>query len=327
MRDFPVVDLSALNGTSVARTALTHQIDAVCCDIGFLAVTGHAVPDDILQDMQAVTRAFFDLPVEKKLEVKMPYAGYPYGYAPLQAEALAQSRGNQTPPDLKETFSIGPIHLPHGEIQSDEDAFRYAPTQWPREPEAFRMIWTRYFDALAELSRVVMRAFSLALELPEDFFEDKIDRHGSAVRALNYPPLLDAPLPGQFRAGAHSDYGSPTILLPEDGSSGLEIQTADGTWLKVPPVPGAFIVNIGDLMARWTNDRWVSTMHRVVGSAEGGSRRRQSIAFFHLPNWDAPIACLPSCVAEDEDPKYPPVVSGPYLTQKFRSTVKPSREV
>ena len=256
----------------------------------------------------------------------MPYAGYPYGYAPLQAEALALSRGNQTPPDLKETFSIGPIQLPQGAILRDEDAFRYAPTQWPREPEAFRLIWTRYFDALSELARLVMRAFALALELPEDFFEDKIDRHGSAVRALNYPPLREAPLPGQFRAGAHSDYGSLTILLPEEGSSGLEIQTANGTWLEVPPVPGAFIVNIGDLMARWTNDRWVSTMHRVVGSAEGGWRRRQSIAFFHLPNWDAPIACLPSCVADGEEPKYPPVVSGPYLMQKFRSTVKSSRE-
>ena len=326
MSDFPVVDVSVLNGVSAARTALARQIDAVCRDIGFLAVTGHAVPDGILRDMWAVTRAFFDLPVEEKLEVKMPYAGYPYGYAPLQAEALALSRGNQTPPDLKETFSIGPIHLPQGEIHSDEDAFHYAPTQWPGEPEAFRAIWIRYFDALSEWARVVMKAFALALELPEHFFEGKIDRHGSAVRALNYPPLREAPLPGQFRAGAHSDYGSLTILLPEDGSSGLEIQTADGTWLEVPPVPGAFIVNIGDLMARWTNDRWVSTMHRVVGSAERGWRRRQSIAFFHLPNWDAPIVCLPSCLADGEEPKYPPVVSGPYLMQKFQSTVKLSRE-
>ncbi len=321
MRDFPVIDISTLHGAGPARTALARQIDTVCRDIGFVAVTGHAVPGDILDDMRAVTRAFFDSPVEKKLEVKMPYAGYPYGYAPFQAEALAKSRGHETPPDLKETFSIGPIHLPEGDIRNEEDAFRFARTQWPREPEAFRAIWTRYFDALAELSRVVMRAFALALDLPEDFFEDKIDRHGSALRALDYPQLRATPLPGQFRAGPHSDYGSLTILLPEDGSSGLEIQTADGSWREVPPVPGAFIVNIGDLMARWTNDRWVSTMHRVVGSADGGWRRRRSIAFFHLPNWDASITCLPSCVADGDEPKYPPVVSGPYLMQKFRSTL------
>ena len=99
----------------------------------------------------------------------MPYAGYPYGYAPFQAEALAKSRGHETPPDLKETFSIGPIHLPEGDIRNEEDAFRFARTQWPREPEAFRAIWTRYFDPLAELSRVVMRAFALSAGSPRGF--------------------------------------------------------------------------------------------------------------------------------------------------------------
>ncbi|WP_292329531.1 2OG-Fe(II) oxygenase family protein [Mesorhizobium sp.] len=127
-----------------------------------------------------------------------------------------------------------------------------------------------------------------------------------------------------MRAGAHTDYGSLTILLPQPGSRGLQIVTPGGEWAEVPPVPGAFVINIGDLMARWTNDRWVSTVHRVVNppAQQGGKDRRQSMAFFHQPNWDAEIAVLDACLSEGEAPKYEPVRSGPYLMGKFKATTK-----
>ena len=130
--------------------------------------------------------------------------------------------------------------------------------------------------------------------------------------------------PGQIRAGAHTDYGSLTILLPQAGSRGLEIIAPNGEWTPVPPVPGAFVINIGDLMARWTNDRWVSTVHRVVNppAQEGGRDRRQSMAFFHQPNWHAEIKVLDVCLAAGEAPKYEPVLSGPYLMGKFKATTK-----
>ena len=107
-----------------------------------------------------------------------------------------------------------------------------------------------------------------------------------------------------MRAGAHTDYGSLTILLPEAGSRGLEILAPDGAWIEVRPRPGAFIVNLGDLMARWTNDRWTSTLHRVVIPADGAAARRQSFAFFHQPNWNAEITALAACLAPGETPKY-----------------------
>ena len=153
-----------------------------------------------------------------------------------------------------------------------------------------------------------------------------IDKPISALRALNYPHPTTPPLPGQLRAGAHSDYGSLTILLPEAASGGLEIFTPEQTWRPVPPVAGAFIINLGDLMARWTNDRWVSTLHRVVNPSPDatGSTRRQSFAYFHQPNWHAAIACLPSCLVDGAQPKYEPVLSGPYLMSKFHATVKPA---
>jgi isopenicillin N synthase-like dioxygenase len=168
-----------------------------------------------------------------------------------------------------------------------------------------------------------MRVFAAALDLPEDFFEKSIDSPVSALRALNYPATSVPPMPGQLRAGAHTDYGSLTILLPQEGSRGLQIHTPKGEWHDVPPVPGAFVINIGDLMARWTNDRWVSTLHRVV-NADGSAARRQSLAFFHQPNWHAEIACLESCLAPGAEPLYEPVLSGPYLMSKFKATVKPA---
>ncbi len=167
-----------------------------------------------------------------------------------------------------------------------------------------------------------MKLFALALKLPEDFFAEFIDAPVSALRALNYPEQILAPRPGQLRAGAHTDYGSLTILMPQPGSKGREILTPDGRWTPVPPAPGAFVINIGDLMARWTNDRWVSTLHRVANPSpeDGGLSRRQSLAFFHQPNWSAEIACLDACLQPGEKPKYEPVLSGPYLMSRFKAT-------
>jgi isopenicillin N synthase-like dioxygenase len=169
-----------------------------------------------------------------------------------------------------------------------------------------------------------MRVFAIALNLPEAYFEGVIDDPISAMRALNYPHQATPPKPGQLRAGAHSDYGSLTILLAERAAGGLEIFTPGGEWSAVPIIPKAFIINIGDLMARWTNDHWVSTLHRVVNPPPdpSGSTRRQSFAFFHQPNWDAEISCIPTCLAAGESAKYPPVKSGEYLMGKFHSTVK-----
>jgi len=168
-----------------------------------------------------------------------------------------------------------------------------------------------------------MGLFAAALKLPDDHFQGFIDAPVSALRALNYPAQQRAPREGQLRAGAHTDYGSLTILLPQEGSRGLEIASRDGGWIEAPAIPGAFIINIGDLMQRWTNDRWVSTLHRVVNPAAGagGSARRQSLAFFHQPNWFAEIACLEVCLAPGGRPKYAPVLSGPYLMSKFKATV------
>jgi isopenicillin N synthase-like dioxygenase len=320
MRDFPVIDISTFAGGSPnARESFAARVDEVCRATGFLAIVGHDVASEVITQIQATARGFFDLPLDQKLKVQMPYAGYPYGYAPLQAEALAGSLGDETPPDLKESFSIGPPDRALKDAELPDLDFRFAPNLWPAEPIQFKEVWLRYYHAMSELAARLMQIFAVALKLPEDFFADKIEEHCSAMRALNYPDGISAPLPGQLRAGAHTDYGSLTILLSDPDPGGLEIYAPEGGWVAVPSVPGAFIVNIGDLMARWTNDRWVSTVHRVIcpPSDEPVSQRRQSIAFFHQPNWDAEIRCLPPCLAPGEKPKYPTVTSGAHLREKF----------
>jgi isopenicillin N synthase-like dioxygenase len=168
------------------------------------------------------------------------------------------------------------------------------------------------------LAARLMRIFAMALDLDEDFFRDKTDRHISGIRANHYPEQIEPPRPGQIRAGAHTDYGAVTVLLP-DAVPGLQVLSRQGEWVDVTAPAGAFVCNIGDLMQRWTNDRWISTMHRVVNPPRevAAGNRRLSIPFFHQPNYDAPIECLPSCCGPDNPPRYRPVTSGQHRLTKF----------
>jgi isopenicillin N synthase-like dioxygenase len=310
--NFPVFDLAAFEAaTGADRAARAADIDRICRETGFLVLTGHGVPASVIADQwQAVVRFFAQSP-ETKQAVAAHYKGYPYGYLGPNAEALARSKGQNTPPDLKESFNGGPLTVPDGVADPDAHAFCYQPTLWP-ELEGFEPAWRNYYAAMEQLAARVMEAFAVALGLPAQYFAPYIGQPISALRALNYPATVDGPLADQQRAGAHTDYGSLTILLPQTGSRGLEIQSPDGTWVEVPTPPDAFVINIGDLMARWTADRWTSTLHRVV--ARAGQPARQSLAFFHQPDWDAVITPLDGSTA------YPPVKSGPYLMDKFRST-------
>lgn len=320
---FPVFDLAAFEmADAEAKRRLGSRVDEICRSTGFLAISGHGVPQPVIDDVWQAATAFFDLTPDEKLKARAPYKGYPYGYLGPELEALARSREVDSPPDLKESFNGGPLLRPPGMTDPEALAFCYAETIWPQAPAGFIPAWKAYYAAMEDLAARIMRLFAVALDLPESYFEPYIDAPISALRALNYPEQHVSPKPGQLRAGAHTDYGSLTILLPQAGSRGLEIVTPDGQWTPVPPVDGAFVINIGDLMARWTNDRWVSTLHRVVNPStdEGGRARRQSLAFFHQPNWDAEIRVLEACLAEGAAPTYAPVLSGPYLMGKFKAT-------
>ena len=309
MSDCPVGDLAAFGAADAAgRARIGAEVDWICRETGFLAVDGHGVPEATIAGLQAAARAFFDLPRERKARVA-PEPGQPYGWLGPGAEALARSKGVETPPDLKESFNGGPLARPEGMTDPQALAFCYAPTPWPDLP-GFRDAWEAYYREMERLAARIMEVFAVALGRPEGFFAPFIGAPISALRALNYPATDRPPEVAQQRAGAHTDYGSLTILLPEAGSRGLEILGRDGAWREVPPVPGAFVVNIGDLMELWTGGRWRSTLHRVTVPPQHAGRRRMSLAFFHQPDWFAEIAPLDGGSGET-------VLSGPYLMAKF----------
>lgn len=315
MSDFPILDLAGFTaGSDTEKVDIGVRVDRICRETGFLAVANHGVDQAVIDGVWRAARGFFEQSVAAKQRVAAN--GAPYGYLGPGSEALAKSRGEDTPPDLKESFNGGPLSVPAGEVDADALAFCYADTPWP-ELAGFCGAWQDYYREMEALAERIMQVFAVALGLEQGYFAPFLDAPISALRALNYPAQDTPPKTGQQRAGAHTDYGSLTILLPEPGSRGLEVQMPDGNWQGVAPIPGAFIINIGDLMARWSNDRWRSTLHRVVVPPEMAGQRRQSLAFFHQPNWHAEISCLPGCIGAGAI--YPPVQSGPYLMGKFQA--------
>ena len=317
----PIIDISPAATGGEALAGVGRAVDEACRDIGFFVIVGHGVPEAAVGAVWSAAREFFDLPLAVKRRSPAPSEDYAYGYSPVEGETLALSLGNATPPDLKETLNMGPLDLP-GVIPPGAEAILAEP-RWPEHPPSLRPAWEAYFRTMADLAGRLLSIMAVGLGLPPDHFEPFLPHHSSAMRAINYPHLDDRPLPGQLRAGAHTDYGTLSILRFDEAPGGLEVMGPDG-WAAVPMVPGGFVVNLGDMMARWTNDRWVSTLHRAAlppADAEG-STRRQSIVFFHNVAWDAEVRCLPTCLAPGESPRYEPVLAGPHLLGKFASTVE-----
>ncbi len=318
------IDLNSfLTGTRHEQKSIAAHVDEICKSVGFLIIDNHNVPNEVIDDAWIAAKDFFELPLEEKLKSRPADPGCPRGYFPLAAEALAKSLGVDTPPDLKESFGIGPLRAPPSELAVTDLEFHYGDNLWPITPTTLRESLTNYFNAMQNLGSQVLRLFAAALDLPQDFFERFHTYPMCALRCINYP-ASDEPLqPAQKAAGEHSDYGSITILKSDPDVAGLEIKLPSGHWAKAPLVKDAFIVNIGDMMARWTNDRWVSTVHRVVkpGAEKGGANRRQSMAFFHNTNHDSEIECISTCLGVGERPKYEPVRAGQYLIERFTAAV------
>ena len=297
------------NSSGPERKKMSTALDEMCSEIGFLVIEGHGVPQKVIDNQWAIVSEFFSSSLEIKKEVKVPYKGYPYGWIGPDQEALAASKGEVTPPDLKESFNGGPLTIPKNIKDPVAYQFCYQPTLWPKI-DGFREIWESYYSEMENLAKRIMSAFAEALDLEYHYFDDFINNPISALRALHYPATKNKIFEKQQRAGAHTDYGSLTILLPQANTSGLQIMKKN-SWIDVPAVKGCFVINIGDLMELWTAGRWVSTLHRVVAKPDQSARK--SLAYFHQPDWESIIKPITS--GSDET-----VVSGPYLMNKFKST-------
>ncbi len=317
----PVVDLDGfVGGTRAHQRGVADAVDAACRELGFFCVVGHGVDETIIARAHAAALEFFDRPLTDRLGAVKSAPTDPYGYSQFSAEALNRSIGGGAAPDLKETYNVGPVGeppRPAAEMLDADERDVWASTPWPPAMPELRPALTDYYRAVAELCATLMDACSLALGLGPGGFARFIDQHGSALRLAHYPALDHAPEPGQLRAGAHTDYGTLTVLRL-DAEPGLQVETTPGNWIDVTAPDGAMVVNLGDLMQRWSNDRWRSTMHRVVVPDGGHGRRRLTMPFFHNANWDALIECI---TAEGERARYEPTLAGAHLMAKFRSTV------
>jgi isopenicillin N synthase-like dioxygenase len=318
----PVVDIAGFSSAdSSARAAVTRAVDAACTEWGFLIVDGHGVEQRLMDDMASVSRAFFDLPLEQRLAVETSNAFARRGYHRFASGANARTLGHVLPPDLRESFRAGPEAIAGDPYYDSAEARQFfLPNVWPAEPPRMREIWQRFYAAASDLAARMLEIFATALDVPATYFAGKIDRAISQLVAQHYPAPEDPPLAGQLRNGEHTDFGSITLLMAEDRPGGLQIMGTDGRWHDVAPVAGTFIVNLGDMLAQWTNDRWRSTLHRVVNppTAASADSRRLSVVFFHQPNLEAMIETIPSCIAPGNPQRYDAVSAGAYFAAKLQ---------
>ncbi|WP_020123632.1 isopenicillin N synthase family oxygenase [Streptomyces canus] len=315
----PIVDISAYtaDGTREERAEVARQLDDACTTVGFVQILGHRIPHEILDGLTDAVDSFFALPLETKKAYQVKGANR--GYSPPKSESLSLSLGVEPATrmnDFFEAFNIGTEarSFPHLDL-SEED---YGLNLWP-DVEAFRPKVEAYYTEAARVARTLTTAFADALGVPGDFFARLTDHSVDVLRLNNYalpegPVSLAGDLIGM---GEHTDFGIVTVLWA-DQVAGLQVLDSDGLWHDVSPADGALLVNLGDLTARLTNDRWMSTLHRVKPPViDGTVQRRRSVAFFHDGNIDAVISTLPSHLDAAEGLAYEPIVVRDHIKAKL----------
>ncbi|WP_328380461.1 isopenicillin N synthase family oxygenase [Streptomyces sp. NBC_00440] len=318
--DVPAIDVSRwAEGGATERAALASAVDAAARTVGFMQITGHGIPAAAGRGLADAMDAFFALSQEEKRTLVAP-PEINRGYTPPRAEKLSLSLGVTSPEDLFEAFNVGVDGAGH--TGGALPATHFAANRWPhpRRVPGFRAAVDTWFRHAGDLARLLTGVFAHALGLDENFFRPYTDHSVDVLRMNNYAlPAGETRVDrGRMGMGAHTDYGIVTVLWA-DQVPGLQILGAAGEWHDVLPAEGALLVNLGDALARWTNDQWRSTLHRVLPptDAEGRLVRRRSAAYFHDGNHDAVISPLPGCVPAGAEPLYPPVTIGDHITAKL----------
>jgi isopenicillin N synthase-like dioxygenase len=299
----PVVDFTGFTcGDLALRKATSTSMREAFEDFGFIYLKDHSVPQRVVDELFAQSIAFFDLPKTTKAE-----AG---GYRGAGLSGLDPTK----PTDVKERFRAPhDSNLPSG--------------YWPERLLNFRKAISVFHEAGLAVLRQLLRGVALSLEIPEEYFDAAHQPHSGAVMLLHYPPITEQLLPGQLRSGAHTDFGTMTLLFHHGSAEGLEIQRPNGTWLHAPSVPGAAIINVGDLLNRWTNGQLRSVLHRVIPpKGEAAERSRYSATLFYEPRHETVISCLKPCQSPTRPALYPPITAGERLEQRRRENMRSGYE-
>lgn len=316
MTAIPLLDLARwFDGDAADRATLAGELDAHLRRLGFLVVVNHGIDASVTDDLRARARDFFHHSEDVKASVAAGQVEY-RGWIGAGREANAKTYGIDTPPDLKETYAYGPVDVPDESLRV-RNPVAYAPNRWPDAP--FREAAERWWREARALSDTLLELSAMALDLAPHHLVDHC-RATTAQVAINwYGPRGDVPPePGQFRIGPHTDFGLYTILDREPGAGGLQVLDEAGDWIDAPYVPGSLTVNTGDLLRRWTNDRWCSNEHRVLPPQDSAPDEELiSLVFFHEPDDDALIEALPTCVTAGASPLHAPVLARDYLAAKM----------
>jgi isopenicillin N synthase-like dioxygenase len=312
MAQIPVIDISALNG-GAGKAEMVARIGAACREIGFFYAVNHGVDEALIAQVYEQAKRFFALPEAEKTHVAIERSSCHRGWFRMGGENLDPLK--QRAGDLKEGYKIG-RDLPPTHERVLAGLPLHGPNLWPASLPGWREVMQAYYDEMVALGRRMIGAFALALGLEEGFFEPWLGITMTTLGPLHYPPQSGRITEAQIGAGAHTDYGCLT-LLHQDDAGGLQVQRRDGVWVDAPPVRGAFVVNIGDMMERWTNGVFQSNFHRVINLS---GAERYSLPFFFDPDFYAPVACLPTCLPPGEAPKYPPTTAGAHLLEKINAS-------
>lgn len=307
----PIISFRNINESLEARNKISSQIDDALKTVGFFVLKDHPINVKTLEETQKITLEYFAFPVEEKKKIPMS-PDYPYGFSKSETLSLSETDEIQLP-DLKETFQV---------MLGDENDNNIDPIPlWPNKPIDFKSLWTNYYRKCEILSKEILSLMALALNLESNYFNNFLTSHSSVLRGAFYPQIVNMSevSENQFRCSQHSDWGALTLVLQDH--EGLEVKTRSGNWISVPFLKNSFVVNIGDLMARWTNDVYVSTKHRVVVEPKQSFESRLSLVFFLLLGKEHMVHCV-----HPEDCKYEPINAFDYNMMKHQQAKSKSNE-
>ncbi|AFA75386.1 putative oxidoreductase, 2OG-Fe(II) oxygenase family [Gordonia polyisoprenivorans VH2] len=317
MTYLPPVDFSAVCGSSAEdRRRQFELLDVGLSTLGYVHLRSHGIPTSEVSELFDVTRRFFAAPESVRRAVAQPAPEQVRGYSGIGSEGIAYSLGEESHGDLKEKMDIGPIDSPVvGEPGADDLAF---PNLWPSEPVGFRDTWEAYYRHMQRIGAGLLALTAEGFGLPSDYFVPMFDHEMSMLRALYFPPQETSPLPYQYRAGTHTDYGSFTIVCAEATAGGLQVFDREGEWLDVTTTPDDLVILVGDLLAEWTADHWSATVHRTANPPRsvGFDISRLAFAYYQHPNHDVGVTELPP-FATSGTPVQRRLLAGEHLVEKY----------
>lgn len=313
--ELPVLDLTPLvEGKPI--DGLAKELRRACETIGFFYAANHGVPRSVTDGVFEATRRYFDLPVEERLKWKIDDR-FRRGFMPM---GINQHPGYA--PDIKESYEFA-LDLPMDDPAVVAGLPLHGPNRWPPEYPWLREACEAYFEQVMALGKRLLKVFAVSLGMEERFFLQYLKKPMVQSRLFHYPPEPQVTDPKAFGVAPHTDYGMITLLL-QDPIGGLELRKRDGEWVRAPWIEDTFVVNLGDMFKVWSNDVYVSNLHRVVNRT---GKERFSIPMFFNLDYDAPVRCLPTCQSAANPPKYQPIKSGDYLVGRFRDVQKLGRKV